>query len=147
MTFFESRDVSPVRDCGVVEFPLVFRIVVSKLETFHALSQVLLSCTHIDDETALFAQAFISQINHQESGDKVMVVDLDISEVSNHQGCQLLVDFMTDSDIVDQDGTVITVLFHQLSAIVSYRFFFVVIVSLCEVIQVCEDAQISITFC
>lgn len=112
MTFFESRDISPVRDRGVVDFPFVFLIFVSKLETFHALCQVLLSCTHINDETALFAQAFVSQINHQESSDKIMVVDLDISEVSNHQGCQLLVDFMTDSDIVDQDGTVITILFH-----------------------------------
>ena len=150
MTFFESRDISPLGDCGVVEFPLVFRIVVSKLETFHALCQVLLSCTHINDETALFAQAFISQINHQKSSDKVMVVDLDISEVSNHQGCQLLVDFMTDSNIVDQDGTVITVFFHQLSEVVSYRFFFVFIVSLCEVIQVREDSQIlvfTLTFC
>ena len=79
-----------------------------------------------------------------------MVVDLDISEVSNHQGCQLLVDFMTDSDIVDQDGTVITVFFHQLSEVVSYRFFFIFIVSLCEVIQVREDSQIlvfTLTFC
>ena len=79
-----------------------------------------------------------------------MVVDLDISEVSNHQGCQLLVDFMTDSNIVDQDGTVITVFFHQLSEVVSYRFFFIFIVSLCEVIQVREDSQIlvfTLTFC
>ena len=48
---------------------------------------MVLSRSHINDKTSLFAQTFVSQIDHEHSGDKIMVIDLDLSEVSNHQGC------------------------------------------------------------
>ena len=62
---------------------------------------MFLRCTHVNDKTAFFAQTFVSQSNHKQSSDESMVAYLDISEVSNHQGRQLLENILTHRDIVD----------------------------------------------